>query len=302
MTEASIPVDVFNPGQVFACVGFMEAAQIILGGTMAGFDCADGANVRFRLAARGSENPFQAVLSFLSDVEIRSYTPSDSGLTTEKWGVETDVFSPDFPFPFPLPKSPATLPVRLTSNSPAHENTPAIEIAYWGDDLIKTGRDNVKFWAGAAGYPGAALAKDAINLVREHLAESHCDPFSVAAEQSSSFRLDWRRDYIPLEIGFSLNKHTTTRFTMIGYPIVELLAAIGLTNARPEFVGKLEYRYGVICADRNESLFDPLFVRTAIGAIEIPFKQRHFFMKLGWPGKEGQSRCITNVFEEQINE
>jgi hypothetical protein len=27
MAEASIPVDLLNPGQVFACLGFMEAAE-----------------------------------------------------------------------------------------------------------------------------------------------------------------------------------------------------------------------------------------------------------------------------------
>jgi hypothetical protein len=31
MAEASIPVDLLNPGQVFACLGFMEAADILLG-------------------------------------------------------------------------------------------------------------------------------------------------------------------------------------------------------------------------------------------------------------------------------
>ena len=32
MSEAFIPVDLYNPGQVFACLGFMEAADILLGG------------------------------------------------------------------------------------------------------------------------------------------------------------------------------------------------------------------------------------------------------------------------------
>ena len=32
MADASIPVDLFNPGQVFACLGFMEAAELLLEG------------------------------------------------------------------------------------------------------------------------------------------------------------------------------------------------------------------------------------------------------------------------------
>jgi CRISPR-associated protein Csx14 len=31
MSEAVIPVDLFNPGQVFASLGFLEAADVLLG-------------------------------------------------------------------------------------------------------------------------------------------------------------------------------------------------------------------------------------------------------------------------------
>ncbi len=31
MAESSIPVDLFNPGQVFACLGFLEAADVLCG-------------------------------------------------------------------------------------------------------------------------------------------------------------------------------------------------------------------------------------------------------------------------------
>ncbi len=31
MAEATIPVDLRNPGQVFACLGLMEAAEVLLG-------------------------------------------------------------------------------------------------------------------------------------------------------------------------------------------------------------------------------------------------------------------------------
>lgn len=175
-----------------------------------------------------------------------------------------------------------------------------IEISHWGDSRRETGRDNVKFWAGAAGYPGAALASDSLELVRDVIAESAGDPFNVFAEQSSSFRLDWRRDYIPLDIGFSLNAHSGPRFKTVGYPIVEILAAIGLSNARPHYIDKLHYRYGVLGAGVDDDLFDPFFLRASLGAFELPFPQRTFQMNLGWPGKEGQSRCITTVYEEII--
>ena len=74
--------------------------------------------------------------------------------------------------------------------------------------------------------------------------EAHADdPFAVDALQSGSFRLDWRRDYVPLHAGFSPNVHGSV--VMRGYPVVELLAAIGLTHARPVRHNKLRYSYGV---------------------------------------------------------
>lgn len=38
MAEAMIPVDLRNPGQIFACLGFMEAAEILCGPCEGGFD------------------------------------------------------------------------------------------------------------------------------------------------------------------------------------------------------------------------------------------------------------------------
>ena len=128
------------------------------------------------------------------------------------------------------------------------------------------------------------------------------DPLNLWAEQSSSFRLDWRRDYIPLDIGFSINNHANKRFTTIGYPVVEILAAIGLTHARPECISKLKYRYGVLGVTSDSDLFSQLFFRASLGASDLPFPQRTFRMNLGWPGKEGQARCITTVYEELSDE
>ena len=56
----------------------------------------------------------------------------------------------------------------------------SIPIEHWADG---SERDNVKFWAGAAGYPGAALARDVLDLVRQlgdnELAAAGADPFNV---------------------------------------------------------------------------------------------------------------------------
>jgi len=64
MAEHAIPVDLYNPGQVFACLGFLEAADVLLGEAEGGFDWRDEANVTFALRAGQDMNPFEAVLQF----------------------------------------------------------------------------------------------------------------------------------------------------------------------------------------------------------------------------------------------
>jgi CRISPR-associated protein Csx14 len=292
VAAADIPVDLFNPGQVFACLGFLEAADILLGDAEGGFDWSNEGNTRFRLQANGKKNPFEVALTFLSEAEVKACSPARSRLRTDKWSIPTLVLTPDDPFPFPEPVSPATLPAILRDKD-GH----LIQLEHWGDG---TERDNVKFWAGAGGYPGAALARDALGLVRSHLQEHSADtardPFSLYFPQSSSFRFDWRRDYIPLDVGFSLNEHGD--MTMIGFPLVEILAAIGLTNARPERLDKLNYRYGVLGSRSQDRVYSPVLLRVAVGGAQLPFHLRKFRMRLGWPGQENQARCITDVYEE----
>jgi CRISPR-associated protein Csx14 len=161
-----------------------------------------------------------------------------------------------------------------------------------------SGTDNVKFWAGAGGYPGAALARDALSclscLEGEDWSEAVRDPFSFAAPMDSSFRFDWRRDYIPLDAGFSPNDQPTVG--MMGYPLVELLAAVGLQYTRPARINprdKLAYRYHV-----SDVWLPVALVRAVLGSDDSGFPSRSFRMRLGWPGKKGQARCIINAEEE----
>ncbi len=299
MGESSIPVDVLNPGQVFACLGLVEASIVLCGRTRAGFDWRDPTAVRFNLEAAGERPPVDVVLAFLAAATVRTRAPRGSALTTNKWDIDTEPDVGSNEFPFDVQSSPATLPAVLIG--PAAAGVEArIEITHWAD---KTRSDSVKFWGGSGGMPGARLAYDSLEAVKDRITASAADPFSVAAPQSNSFRLDWRRDYIPIDAGFSLNKHGD--FTSVGYPLVEVLAAIGLTYARPHKTPrtKLEYHYAIIGTDSRicESwLLDPILLRAALGGAEVPFPRRRFCMHLGWPGKEGQSRAITTVTEESV--
>ncbi len=297
MAEASIPVDLFNPGQVFACLGFVEAAEILLGDAEGAFDWTDDGNVRFRFRARGDASPVVHVLEFLARAEALGEapegSPSHEGWNT-KWG-ELRAIPRAYGYPFPDPASPATVVCAL------RDGPRQIQIAHWGDGR-PSGRDNVKFWAGAGGYPGVALARDALDLVRESAVLSSDDPFALGLPQSSSFRLDWRRDYIPIDAGFSLNEHGS-KIVTVGFPLVELLGAIGLSHARPRRVSrrdKLAYVYGVIGRGQHDDAawLPPALLRLALAGDVPAFPNRRFRMLLGWPGKEGQARAITTVTEE----
>jgi len=269
----------------------MEAAEVLCGPCEGGFGYdLDETQTYFTLNVAGGANPVETAVGFLAKAEVVALAPEGSSLSTVKWEVDTQR-SIGAIFPAPEPDSPATLPVRLQTCDAQ------IFIDYWLDG-DRSGRDNVKFWAGAAGYPGAALARDAIaclaNLGGNALAVACSDPFSVAAPMSSSFRFDWRRDYIPLDVGFSPNSQGA--MTMVGYPIVELLAAIGLQNARPARIDrrdKLAYRYGV-----SNTRLPTVFARAVLGGQALGFPIRLFRIRLGWPGQEGQARCIIDAQEE----
>ena len=300
MAESSIPVDLFNPGQVFASLGILEVADTLLGEAYGGFCWDDATGAKFRVRAFGTEPPVERVMRFLGKAKIITKVPSDSANLDkwkDGWGKRPEIVEAGEPFPFRDPNSPATLPVVL-SDGAGNEVT----LDYWGDS---TRRDNVKFWAGAGGMPGAAILRNALNVVDGKMRQHANNPFALSGAQTNSFRFDWRRDYVPVQVGFSPNKHKgKSRIQMLGFPLVEVLAAIGVSHARPSRTTKLEYRYGVLGGGES-TLLDLMFHRAALGSDNSPIPGhpfRRFVMRLDWPGRESQARCITQVTEEETIE
>ena len=297
MAESSVPVDLLNPGQVFASIGILEAADLLLGDATGGFVWNQGSESTFRIRASGAEPPVERVMAFLDDAEVVPIAPPLSpnlNAWKDSWGTGPEVSAVGTPFPFPDPSSPATLPVVLRDRDGCE-----IPLDYWGD---ATQRDNVKFWAGAAGLPGAAILGNALRIVSGKTRQHAGNPFALSGAQSNSFRFDWRRDYVPIQVGFSPNRHGSIQ--MLGFPLVEVLAGIGMSHARPNRVTKLRYEYGVLGGGES-SLVDPLFHRAALGAVENPIPGRpfrRFVMQLDWPGQEGQARCISQVTEKEIDQ
>ena len=119
MAESSIPVDLLNPGQVFACLGLLEAADILLGAATATFDWSDGRETRFRVAAEGEEPPVERVMRFLEEARrslpgVPSQSAERRTLEMASWGAANrKSIRRSTAFPFPDPDSPATLPVVL---------------------------------------------------------------------------------------------------------------------------------------------------------------------------------------------
>lgn len=283
MTESRIPVDLLNPGQVLACVGLMECEAAKVGANASpatGAFEAQGATEGAFVLSSPVGVTIAAICADLAGAEVVAIAPHGSGL--EDKSVRTE-HGPPHIFPAAPPDKPSALPIRIDAGDWS------VPVSSWAEGNAE-GRDNAKFWAG--NYTGASAAELALKLVSAGHLKSE-DPFSFAAPQSSSFRLDWRRDYIPIDSGFSPN--VQGKVEMIGYPLVELLAVIGLEHARPfrpNSRDKLRYEYAV------PILPSPLtLLRAAVGGAETGLPIRRFSMKLGWPGQEGQARCILDAEE-----
>lgn len=291
MGVSRVPVDLLNPGQVFACLGLMEVTEILSGACEGAFAPEHGeTRGEFALHASGSADPLEDVIRFLERATVRAVAPAGFGLAAKEDGVVT-IEATDLTYPCPLPDSPSALPVVLGSDG----MTAPIE--YWADG---SSRDNVKWWGGSGGRSGAALTSNLLDSVKQALSADRNgvreDPFNVQARMSSSYRLDWRRDYVPLDAGFSPNKHDSIE--MIGYPFVEVLGAIGLQGARPRRASlsdALTYRYALPTA----ALPTP-FARALLGGPFGVFHSRAFTLRLSRPSKH--ERCVVSVSEELLNE
>lgn len=304
MSGASIPVDLSSPGQVFACLGFMEAAEILCGTCFGHFVRPEDETVdRFEMWIddNAGADPVDTTIRFFLGADVKIIVPDRVPYDPKSWKVPAlypEKLTQDTEeiigvgkriFPGPTPKSDIC---QALIEDTEHRQ---ILIDHWADG---SSRDQVKFWAGAAGMPGAAIAARLLDIIKSKTPKDPsgliADPFSFAAPVSSGFRFDWRRDTTAIDAGFSLDTQTSIR--AVGYPLVELLAAIGLQHARPHKINRLEYRYGVW----TEPL-PTMLARAVLGAQPLALPKggyRQFHMTLDWPGQEGQARRIKDCQED----
>jgi CRISPR-associated protein Csx14 len=313
MVEASIPVDLFNPGQVFACLGFLEAADILLGDAEGGFDWSDHANVRFVLRAAGDENPFAIVLKFLAEAEVRRCAPvgytdppakTKTASTAEDHneeqadgpGADDMIFLQSFPQP---EADRMTIPVRLAGTS-GH----AIDVGHWADG---SARNDFKLYSG--NRSAARIARDMLHGKRNkpgnkqrigapetrgidalwtaqsaHLTEK---PFDVLTLMGGSFNFDPRGAWTAIDAGYSPNDQN---HGVAASPVVEVLAALGLEHARPDEYARRQVRYAAW-----SGLVPPPLARPALAGASLGLPLRRFRFELALSGK---NKVVTFAQEE----
>ena len=307
--RASIPVDLFNPGQVFACLGFMEAADVLLGDAEGGFDWSDEADVRFVLDAGGEENPFAAVLRFLAEADVRRCAPDGyiDPAARKKDAAQDDgndevaaVQPPELSETFPSSKGDRmALPIRLEGSQRT-----SIVLSHWADG---SSRDDFKLYAGnrsAASIARAMLrgthekpkkkqdvgdvkTRGIDALWRDQGADLTAKPFDVLTLIGGSFNFDPRGAWTAIDAGYSPNDQA---HGLASSPVVELLAAIGVEHARPDEYENRKIRYatwGCVVA--------PMLARPALAGAAVGIPARRFRFDLDLSGK---NKVVTFAQEE----
>lgn len=325
MAESKIPVDLFNPGEVFACLGFMELADVLLGDAEVGFDWSDAQQTQFRLSAAGDNAPVEDVLGFLTDATVDRVVPvgytephkkkasgeDDDGDedeadadADEEEGDEGTSSQGGYTETFPAKEAEAlSLPVRFSS-----QDKLCAEVSHWADG---SSRNTFKLYSG--NRSAECIARAMLSGVREkpkkkqtkgdikykgirHLWKEAQDdlianPFDVLTPIGGSFNFDPRGAWTAMDAGYSPN---TQKHGVAASPLVHLLAACGLEHTRPVEFGIRQVRY---CA--WSGLLPVSLARVAFqgGIPSLPTRQFRFELALS-----GKNKIITFAQQENAHE
>jgi CRISPR-associated protein Csx14 len=295
MKTASIPVDLFNPGQVFACLGMLETAGALFGDDAeGGFDWANGSATRFTLTADAAQDPIKEIVEFIRDADVSAVSPKreirerDGGATSFAPGVHPCKITDD-----KGKVRAALLPIRLSKGDRE------LLIDSWTD--FDSGRELLQLWTatnGNSAFVRFSKLHAAYKAALSTTASPEVAPFSLSAPVAANFRLELRRNWTAINLGFSpdkINKGSCVPIELITYPAVELLAAIGLNHARPSRITKLEWGYSAWSVP-----LPPSVARAAIGGDFLQEVCRRFRMVLEEPN-DGGDLSIANSYEELLS-
>jgi CRISPR-associated protein Csx14 len=185
----------------------------------------------------------------------------------------------------------ALLPIRLWADNRE------LLVDSWTD--FDSGRETLQLWTATNGNSAFVRFSKLRVAYREALARSknpEADPFNISAPVAANFRLELRRNWTAINLGFSPDKINKgagcVPIELATYPAVELLAAIGLNHARPSKLTKLEWIYAAWGVPLPPSL-----ARAAICGELMLDVCRRFRMILEEPN-DGGDQSIANAYEE----
>lgn len=309
-TTATIPIDITSPGQVLACMGFLEAAEVLLGGVEAHFDWSE-AQATFVLRADSDKNPFMVVLEFLSKAQIIELTPigyveggaadgdddGDEDAAPSEFGgsdesddgnpgeVQGRVMTPGFPSG---EGDRNALPIQLVDDGRR------LTVSHWadgssrGDFKLYSGNRSAKRIAtqmlqGVRAKPkknqsiGDLKTEGLQQLWQEQRQALLEAPLDVVTPMGGSFNFDPRGAWTAIDAGYSPN---TQKDGIAASPVVEILAAIGLEHARPDQDETRRVRYAVWGHP-----LPPMLGRAALAGADFKVPMRRFEFELDLSGK-----------------
>jgi CRISPR-associated protein Csb3 len=310
MKTASIPVDVFNPGQVFACLGFLEVAGEFLGNVEGGFNWSDPSRSRFELKADGDGNPFEQVLDALAQATCQEVEPKGWPGDKAADAIVAKCFPSQLLDHFDKKEKKWTRTSLPVSISVFRGNKPAsISLTNWTDGssrpLFKLYSGNRSAYSIAGNMLKGKRAKPTKTCpdgkveskgLRQLWQEKHDQlveaPFDVLCSMGGSFNFDPRGGWTALDAGFSPDQQSKSGLLegISASPVVEMLATWGLEHARPDEYKTRQVRYGVW-----HGLVPAILARAAISGVEVvrPFRRFRFTLALS-----GKNKVVTFATEE----
>ena len=313
-TTASIPVDLKNPGQVLACVGFVEATEVLLGSVEAHFDWT-GTTVQFVLTADSDKNPFEVVLDFLATARVVELTPfgyveggasdgddegDDDAMIAEsedergEGSDDTHEDARDTPGRRTTPAFPSGDGLRNALPTQLVNGARALTVSHWADG---SSRNDFKLYSGnrsanriatqmlrgvrakpkKSQSVGDLKTRGLQQLWQEQRAALLKAPFDVVTPMGGSFNFDPRGAWTAIDAGYSPN---TQKDGIASSPVVELLAAIGLEHARPDEYETRKVRYAVW-----GHALPAMLARAALSGADLKLPTRRFEFELDLSGK-----------------
>lgn len=307
MGRSTIPVDLLNPGQVFACLGLMEVAEVLLGEAEGGFQWGACATPAFVLQALGDIEPVQHVFERLAKAKIKEVEPRDwpgehapGALVVDRFPSPMEDHQNEkrkwtrtaLPFAIEFDGEPGC---SLTlgnwcdgSTRPRFKlysgNRSAFDIAR---DMLRGKRDK----AGPAGQEGKLLNRGLCQLWDDEQSKMKSAPLEVICALAGRFGFDPRGGWEAIDAGFSPDRQKSSLAGVAASPVVELLARWGVEHARPQADEDGVYRYAVW-----QGFLPAMLARAVLFGSEVIRPLRRFRYRLG---SSGENKLVMYATEEK---